>query len=320
MEQTAWYDAFMEIVNKKYPKSTQLIKVLTKLLSLEREAIYRRLRREVNFSAHEIVTIASAWNISLDEISGINVGRIAFQMKAINYIEPSEEEANFLHNIIQSIDYLKHFPSTEFMDICNVFPRQLLAGYEYLNKFYLFKWAYQYGNEKEVAPFSQVNISEEKLNITKEYYKAIKQVPNTSFIFDCRIFDYLVNDIKYFCSILLITEEEKELIKKDILSLIDYLLDVANKGCYPETQNKVNLFISQLKIDTGYSYTYTPEVNICYIHVFEKFEIYSYHSEMVSNFISWMQLKKRTSIQISEVDEKSRIEFFMKQKRLVKSL
>jgi hypothetical protein len=206
------------------------------------------------------------------------------------------------------------------MDICNVFPRQLLAGYEYLNKFFLFKWAYQYGNEKEALPFSQVNISEEKLNITKEYYKAIKQVPNTSFIFDCRIFDYLVNDIKYFCSILLITEEEKELIKNDILSLIDYLLDVANRGCYPETQNKVNIFISQLKIDTGYSYTYTPEVNICYIHVFEKFEIYSFHSEMVSNFISWMQLKKRTSIQISEVDEKSRIEFFMKQKRLVKSL
>jgi hypothetical protein len=320
MEQVAWYDTFMNIVNKKYPKNKLLIKALMELLSLEREAVYRRLRREVNFSAQEIVAISMAWNISLDEITGINIGKIAFQMKMMNYLDPSDEEVGFLRNIIQSIEYLKNFPLTEFMDVCNKLPRQLLAGYEHLNKFYLFKWAYQYGNEKEVIPFSQINISEEKAKITTEYYRAIKHVPNTSFIFDHKIFDYLVNDIKYFCSIYMITEEEKKLIKQDLLDLIDYLLEVANKGCYPETQNKVSLYVSQLKIDTGYSYTYTPDVNICYIHVFEKFEIYSFHSEMVANFISWMQLKKRTSVQISEVDERSRVEFFAAQKRLVKSL
>jgi hypothetical protein len=320
MKPTMWYDAFMEIVNKKYPKNTQLINALIEILSLEREAIYRRLRREVNFTAHEIVTIASAWNISLDEITGINLGRIAFQMKIMNYLDPSDEDANFLRYIIQSIENLKHYPSTEFMDICNKLPRQLVAGYDNLNKFYLFKWVYQYSNAKEAIPFSQINVSEEKLKITNEYYNAIKQVPNSNFIFDCKIFEYLINDIRYFHSIYLITEEEKRQIKKDLLAMIDYLLDVANKGYYPETKNKVNLFISQLKVDTGYSYTFTPEVNICYVHVFEKFEIYSFHSEMVKNFISWMQLKKRTSIQISEVDEKNRIEFFTTQKRLIKSL
>jgi hypothetical protein len=319
MDSPTWYDAFMEIINKKYPKNAQLIQSLMELLSLEREAVYRRLRKEVSFSAHEIVAICTAWNISLDEITGVNVGQIAFQMRAMNYLEPSEEESNFLRYVIQSIEHLKNFPSTEFMDVCNKLPRQLVAGYEHLNKFYLFKWMYQYSNAKETVPYAKVNISEEKVNISKEYYRAIKQVPTSNFIFDCKIFNYLLNDIKYFCSILLITEEEKALIKKDLLSLLDYLLEVANKGCYPETQNKVNLYISQLKIDTGYSYTYTPEVNICYIHVFEKLEIYSFHSEMVSNFMSWMQLKKRTSTQISEVDERSRIEFFTTQRRLLES-
>jgi len=36
--------------------------------------------------------------------------------------------------------------------------------------------------------------------------------------------------------------------------------------------------------------------------------------------MAWMQLKKRTSIQISEVDVKSRIEFFTAQRQLVESL
>jgi len=320
MENQKWYDTFMEIIIKKFPKKTQLTKELMDLLSLEREAVYRRLRKEVNFTAQEMVILASTWNISLDEIMGINIGSISFQMRALNYLDLSEEEVNFLRFIIDSIEYLKHFPTTEFMDICNKLPRQLLSGYEYLNKFHLFKWYYQYGNEKEPVPFSKIYISEEKLKITNEYYKAIKQVPNTSFVFDYKIFSYLIKDIKYFYSISQITAEEKELIKKDLLDLLDYLHRVANMGCYPETNNKVNLYISQLKVPTSYTYTYTPEVNICYVHVFEKYEIYSYHSEMVANFISWMQLKKRTSTQISEVDEKSRVEFFSAQKQLIESL
>jgi len=320
MEQNMWYDAFMKIVINKYPKKAYLVQVLMELLSLEREAVYRRLRNEVPFTAQEVVTLSSTWNISLDEVIGVNIGAISFQMRTMNYLNPSEEEADFLRFVIQSVEYLKHFPSTEFMDICNKLPRQLLAGYEYLNKFHLFKWVFQYSNDKEAHPFSVINLSKEKLKITEEYYRAIKQVPNTNFIFDSKIFYYLIKDIKYFCSIFLITEEEKELIKKDIFDLLDYLQEIANNGCYPETQNKVNLYISQLKIPTGYSYTFTPEGNICYIHVFDKFEIYSYHSEMVNNFMAWMQLKKRTSIQISEVDVKSRIEFFATQRQIVESL
>jgi len=320
MEHNVWYETFMNIVINKYPKRTQLVQVLMELLSLEREAVYRRLRNEVSFTAHEVVTLASTWNISLNEVMGVDVGRISFQMRVMNYLDPSEEEAAFLRFVIQSVEYLKNFPTTEFMDICNTLPRQLLAGYGYLNKFHLFKWAYQHRNDKESATFSKINISKEKLQITEEYYRAIKQVPNSNFIFDSKIFNYLINDIKYFYSIYLITEEEKELIKKDIFDLLGYLQEVATNGCYPETQNKVNLYISQLKIPTGYSYTFTPEGNVCYIHVFDKFEIYSFHSEMVANFMSWMQLKKRSSIQISEVDAKSRIEFFTKQRQLVENL
>lgn len=320
MKQENWYDTFIEMLNKRYPKKTQLIHFLMDLLELEREAVYRRLRKDVMFSIHEIVTIATAWSISLDEITEINSGNISFQMKMMNYLDPSKEEVNFLRNVIQSIEYLKNFPETEFMDICNKLPRKLFAGFEHLNHFYMFKWLYQYGSENEAQPMSKIVISKERKKVTKDYYNAIKLVPQSNLIFDCSLFEYLVQDIQYFHSIYMITNEEKELIKKDLLALLAYLLEVANKGYYPETRNKVSLYISQLKIDTSYSYTYTPEVNVCYVHVFEKFEIHSYNTEMVSNFMSWMQLKKRTSIQISEVDEKYRIEYFTKQRQLVESL
>jgi hypothetical protein len=179
---------------------------------------------------------------------------------------------------------------------------------------------YQYTSDREEIPFSQIQISDEKLELTKDYQRVIKYVSNNSFIWDPQIFEYLINDIKYFHSIYLITDEEKELIKQDLFNFLDYLLKIATAGCYPETGSKVTIFISQLNIDTNYSYTLSPEANICFVHVFEKLEISSFNSEMVDNFKAWMLLKKRTSVQISEVDQRSRIEFFAKQRQFIETL
>jgi hypothetical protein len=318
MDNNAWYDCFLDALYKKHPKKPRLAQELMELLFIEREAVYRRLRKDVMFPIHEITKISAAWNISLDEITGIISGQIPFKMHLMNYIDPSEQEVSFMQQIIQYLNYLKDFPDTEFMDICNKLPRQTLSGFNYLNQFYLFKWMYEYGNGKDVVPFSKIIVSEEKRRLTAEYHEAIKQVPNSNFIWDRMLFNHLIDDILYFHSINLITDEEKELIKKDLDALLSYMLEVTTKGCYPETQNKVNFYVSRLSVDTNYSYTYTNLANMCFFHVFEKYEIYTYEPKIVADIRTWMQLKKRTSIQISEVDEKGRIEYFTRQRELLK--
>jgi len=320
MESTVWYDCFLEALFARFPRKSLLVRALMDLLRIEREAVYRRLRNHVSFSFHEIVKISSAWDISLDEITGNGSGKTSFLMQPIDYVNPSEQELRLLQNIVQTINYFKNFPDTEVLNICNKLPRQLLAGYAYLNQFHLFKWMYNYGNEKKSVPFGKVDISKKKLQLTADYDQAIKNVPNTNFIFDRMIFDHLANDICYFHSIQMITDREKELIKKDLNALLDYLFEVATQGCYPETHHKVNLYISELSIDTNYSYAFTNQISICFVHVFDKYEIYTHDAKMTANLKKWMQLKKRSSIQISEVDKRSRIEFFAKQRQIVNML
>jgi len=320
MVNDVWYDCFLKNLSARYPKKGQLAQELMNLLCLEREAVYRRLRKDVLFGTHEVAKIASVWNISLDEIVNISSGKISFQMQPMDFLDPSDHEERFLQKVIQNLLRTSKFPETEFMIVCNKLPRPLLAGYGYLNQFCLFKWIYQYGNKENAVPLSQIIISEKERRLTADYYKAVKHVSNTNFIFDYKLFEKLVRDIQYFHCIRLITDEEKELIKKDLYDLLEYLSEVASKGCYPETKNKVNLYVSQLSVDTNYSYYYTGESNICFVQAFDKYGIYTYNSEMVTHFISWMKLKKRTSVQISEVDEKSRIDFFEKQQQIVDSL
>ena len=320
VENDAWYDYLLNVLAERKPKKARLVEDLMELLCIERESAYRRLRKDVSFSIEELVKIALAWNVSLDEIIGVHSGKIPFMMHLVNYFDPSEQEVQFLQQIAKSVDQIKKFPDMEFMNVCNKLPRSLYAGFAYLDQFHLFKWQYQYGEENNIVPFSKSVISERGLQLAADYCQAIKQMPNMSYIWDRMIFEYLINDIQYFHSIRLITDEEKALIKKDLRDLLDYMLLVASNGYFPETQNKVNLYISQLYINTNYSYVYTPNTKVCFVQAFDRYKIHSYNTEMMTRFRTWMQLKRKTSTQISEVDEKSRIGFFMKQQQLVDSM
>lgn len=322
MDSNVWYDRFLEALYAKYPKRAKLTEALMDLLFIEREAVYRRLRKDVTFSIHEVVKISSAWNISLDEISGTSSGDIPFLMKTINYLEPSEHDMKFLRHVIRSVSDHNDFPDTEVMNVCNKLPRKLYSGFKYLNLFYLFKWKYNFGSEKKAVPFSQItsSVSEEWLQLSADYFQALKNVPHTIFIFDPMIFNYMVDEIRYFHSIRLITDEEKEFIRKDLHDLLHYLSDITAHAAHLETQNKVSIYISHLPINTNYSYTSASWANVCFIHAFEKYDVYSYHPKMVENFKMWMQLKKRKCIQISGVDEKSRVEFFSEQHQIVDML
>ena len=320
MANDVWYDCFLETLAARYSKRAKLVEALMDLLNLEREAVYRRLRKDVLFSPYEIVKMASTWNFSLDEITNINAGTISFTMKAINYLNPSEEEFGDIQKRVRRLEHLKKTEDSEYMAVCNRLPRSLTTGYPILYRFDIFRWAYQYGNEEVMPRFSETAISKQHLQEMADHAYLMKYVSNLSYIWDSRIFEHIVHEILYFHSILLITNEEKELLKNEILTLLDYMSGVASRGCFPETKRKVNLYISKICIDTNYSYFYTEKLKICRIHAFEKHDIFTFDSKMVEDFRTWMQLKKRTSIQISEVDEQSRIDFFMKQRELVESL
>jgi hypothetical protein len=318
MKEKSWYEVFLNALQEKFPKKAQLTQELMDLLCLEREAVYRRLRNDVAFLAQEVVKIASAWNISIDEIIGIHTGNVVFQMQPFNYLDPSKKE---FHNIAsikdKDIDYVRTSVESEYMEVSNRIPRALIIGFQTLYRFRIFNWASQYCNDTTHREFAKVTIPEEMLYELEDYKKTMVQVKNTHYIFDQGMFDYMVHCAIYFHSILLLTDNEKELIKKELHGLLDYLIEVANKGYYPETQNKVSMYISQINIDTNYSYLYTDKLKTCRVQTFGKFDVSSYDVNMVSQFRTWMNLKKRSAIQISEVNEKQRIEYFTKQRRLV---
>ena len=315
----AWYDTFMERLSEKYPRKNQLAEALMDLLSIERETAYRRLRGEIIFLANELVKIASAWNISLDEVIGVVPQQIVFKTKLLNFTNPSEEELEDMQRIIQRLEALKDIPDLEYLEACNTIPRSLSAGFQHLRRFKLLEWTYQRANEP-VLSFSQITSPPAVDKLSLEYYMGIKNLATVSYIWDYMLFDSVICSIRYFHSIDLITDEEKEFLRNDLYALVDYMSEVATKGCWLETGNKVSLYISHISIDTNYSYYYSEKLKKCRVHAFVKSEIMTDNPLITEDFRNWMQLKKRSSVLISETDEKTRIEFFKKQRQLVDEL
>jgi len=312
-----WYDSFIEVLYQKYPKKSQLTEALMDLLSIERESAYRRLRKEIIFPVHELARIASAWNISLDGIVGVDSGQVTFKVQLSDYVDPPAEQVKYIKRMIQ----VCNTSNMSYMEVSNKLPRSLTAGFSYIRRYQLLKWMYQFvKDEKRILPYSKIFFPAKISGLVSDYHNAVKNVLSTTYVWDHKLFDFLVYDIRYFHSVYLITDEEKELIKQDLHAFLDYMLDVATRGCWPETGNEVKLHVSYISIDTNYNYYYSDEYKVCRVHAFAKSEICSNDPKMVEDFVTWMQLKKRASVLISKTDDKSRIEFFMKWREVIDTL
>jgi hypothetical protein len=320
MKQNLWYDYFLETLNEQFPKKSQLIDALMDLLLLEREAIYRRLRKEVLFTVFEVATITRAWNISLDKIINTPEGDADFRLRILRSINPTERDVRMMKEFVDSLKSLKDDPNAEYIEACNILPMVLLSNFPQLIKFYTFAWMYRYGGEHAPRSFTQTVPSEKVMEWEHTHYENLVNIPNIHFIFDAQIIHYLINEINYYASIYMITPEETGMIKQEIRAFLDYMEEILKQGHFPETNNTVNLYISQTNIDTGYACYCSEKIKASKIRTFIMNVTVTQDDRLFDDQRNWLHLKKRAAIQISGADEKCRIDFFRQQRQLVDSL
>jgi hypothetical protein len=192
MENYFWYDRFIETLHEKYPNKTQLVQELMNILPIEREAVYRRLRKDVIFPFNEVMRIASAWNISLDRLVNVNFEEVPFMMRRLNYLAPVKKELDFMRGRIQFLNLINSYTKSEYMEVCNKLPWSIISGFTTLYRFDLFKWAYEDTNNKEISSFSQIIIPAKMQELMSEYFQSIRNVTSMNYIWELyafRLFD-----------------------------------------------------------------------------------------------------------------------------------
>ena len=302
----------IEAAKEKMPTGTNLANTLMDILYIGKEAIYRRLRGEVPFTLAEAAVISRKMGISLDKMIGVSFSNNAvFDLNVVHHTNTFETYHDILTKYVDAFDNIREDPTTEMATSSNILPQALYLKHDVLSKFRLFKWMYQNENIK-CKHFDELEIPHKIYNIQKDFVNMTQQMKTTDYIWDNTVFEHVVRDIQFFSEIHLVSEEDKELIKDDLLLLTDELEELAGKGKY-ETGNDVRIYISNIKFDATYSYVATSNSHISMIR------IYSINA-MFRSLKEWVQSLKKFSTQISESGEMQRIRFFNEQREIINTL
>lgn len=304
----------IEAVREKIPKGVNLANVLMDTLYIGKEAVYRRLRGEVPFTFTEASIISNSLGVSLDRVSGANSTRNAlFGLDVIDHNHPVETYYSNIENSLQIFKAVKDEPSVEWFAASNIIPKLFYMQYDNLSRFLLYKWMYQHEKINNVKYFSQFELPDTVKEIQKEYVKIRREIASSNFIWDNMMFLSLVNDIKYFANINLITKEEVLILKDEILALIDYLEDLAAKGFHKKEKN-VRIYVSNINFEASYEYMEADNFKFSTVRLYSINGISTADQEVFEYHKAWIHSLRKYSTLISISGEMQRIQFFEKQR------
>jgi len=313
----------LNLLRNRIPQNSKLVAKLIDVLSLEKMAVYRRLRQEVPFTFEEIIVIAREFNISLDNLLGVDARpSFPFPFHAIDEEnQNTESDYLLLKNYVQAIKAVASNQDGEIALITNVLPQSLYTGFDSIFRFYYFKWRYYSLSTDQTKPYHEIILPDRFIQVAKDAFDCLKNVGKGYFIFDYLVFQRFINDVTYFNTIRLIKDEDVRLIKKELLQFIDYMEIIAKRGFIANPSNKIDIYISETSIDTSYCYIEaSASFRFALIWSFVFNIVLTYKDEMLEMMKCWIRSKIRTSTLLSVTSEKTRTQYFDMQRKVVEQM
>lgn len=323
MKGEAVHESFRKAIKERVPNHVQLTNLLVDILHLEKDAVYRRLRGDVLFSFGEIAQVAKRLNISLDcVLDNVQAAQSRpYWLKLVNHLEPTELDLFMMDDYLSNLKLLADDPTSRIVESTNILPIGFYGKYRSIARFYLFKWLYHYGDLIDSSKlYDEVDFPENVMSYVHEHYHAIGNIREAVYIFDPMVFEMLVNDLKYTAGINLLTPENIQTIKSDLLRLLDDIEQVAIRGYYREPQNRVRIYVSSVNTEAAYWYVESQNYRVSMVKVFVMNNMASVDEASFDRMKKRIEAFKRSSVMISESGEQQRRSFIDKQRQVILSL
>lgn len=312
---------FVEIVNEKIKDKRNLVNTISDILPLEKESVYRRLRNEVPFTFAEIVTLAETLSISVDNIIGLAENRNIYNYQMVDYFYPKHFDYEKMENYLALLQYIVKEPFSEFAELTNVLPQSLYLKYNAITRFFLFKWRYHcHFRIDSQKKFQDVEIPSRIEEMKSKYIEESRCINETILIWDRNIIKDIVDDIHRFVYLSYINSEDLKLLKDEFLYLLNDIEEISFKGCYPKTDKKVSIYISDLSVGTNYGYMESSTYKISLMKVYSFNAISSLKENSLNAMKNWIDSYKSFSTLISASGGKERFEFIQNQKNILNNL
>jgi len=321
IEGNIYYQEFMSALHNRIPHKATLANTITDMLAIDKDAVYRRLRGEVNFSFTEMAIIAKGLGISLDNIARVeNTQTKPATINISRQVNPTESDYEMFEGHVNLLKAIKDEAHTKILEAGNIFPHYLYHEFFNIARFYQFRWCQASSFGDSSLSYHEVSIPERFQALQKETCYYAKFIKSTQYVLDHLVFQRLVTNIKLFARVRLIRDEDVALMKGELIGLMNYLEKLAVKGRHEETGNEVSIYISDINFETNYSCLQSKNVKLTLLRTYILNAVVSFDDEVFKETSSWIRSLERMSTLISVSGEKIRSTFFETQRKIIDTL
>lgn len=289
----------------------KVVTVLSDILFLGREAVYRRLRGEVKFSLEEVAQIALSLDISLDTLMGMKTRDKS--VIELNFLDVKKDFRLTYHEkvneqVVGFASISSKFNDSSLTSAFNRLPYILFLHYENIAKFRLFKWGYQMGAIQSLS-FKEMEISKELVMAQRKLVFESQKIKETNFILSPNVFASLIHDINYFHYLGLIEKDDIMSIKEELTELLSEMEGYAISGEF-STKSAVNFFVSDLDLNFSSLLLKYDKYFYTYVNIYDLGGIESQNQRLCDFQDAWIKAQKRYSKLITQSNEIERHRFF----------
>lgn len=313
-------EKIIEIIRESIPRGANLANELMDVLSLGKESVYRRLRGEVAFSLDETARLAEKYSFSVDHILNYKSKSKAFyNLDLLDPHTPIEDYSERLTTFIQFFKQMRRQPDSKVRYALNTLPYVFYLNFENLARFKYFKWLHQSGESSSNMTYSDLIIPQDVLELQHTFVCESKHIAETTIILDRNVFSSMRYDVEYFHKLHLISQDDLQTIKREMLELLDDLEKMAEDGRFKEG-SKVALYISNVDLEASYSHFEYADNQYAHLRLYGISGVDSQNAQICNKQRDWIDSLKRYSTLISESGQVQRYDYLIQQRETIERM
>jgi transcriptional regulator with XRE-family HTH domain len=156
------------------PSNISIAEYLADLLLISKDSVYRRLKGEKQLSFNELAKVATAFNISLDELFNLGEGNVIFHGQFVNSANFRLE--SYLGSMLENVDLITRYDDKELFYICKDIPIFYYLMFPEIAAFKFFIWT------KTQMQFEEMKNNKFSFNILTPALQELCQKISSSYV------------------------------------------------------------------------------------------------------------------------------------------
>ena len=286
-------------------------------LNISRESVYRRIRGDISFTLEEIAKLSVELEFSIDELIIKDMhSRIFFDLHTNNAQSSSDAFVTMFEQCFKSFNDASHTKDFESIMILNHVPFGFIVFHNHLLKFSYYRWMHQSQESSLKYCYSDVTLPKELIDSQQKAIESLKKIRNNTFILSQDVFLNLIREIQYYYKRRLINDDECNLLRNDLLNMVNSVENIAQTGC-DKFGVKYNLYLSALNIESSSLYIKNNDQTKSqfYVNALEPLSVSN--PSLCELHKKWLDSMRKYATLITQSNEILQVQYFNKQRSYI---